>query len=307
MKFLIINGSPRQNGNTAELLKPFSARLKENGAFVEQISLADKKILPCTGCHHCQNVQGEYGCVQKDDVAAIVEKITSADCIVLATPIYTWYCTSQMKALLDRHYGMNKYYGTATGSLWSGKSLALLTTHGYKADYANDPFEEGVKRLCVHSKLKYLGLYSVRDTQDIKSFQTAEAISGAVAFADRLMNMEAAEAIYRKEVILDGNLFHDIQGFYREMVKLFISDKRCDVKESSETISQSFFSAEEGPEALGELLDSAFQQKGEPILLRWSSFSKSCRDLGEPFVNRAIKIIEDEKNKGHDCIVNTKD
>ena len=188
MKFLVIMGSPRQNGNTAELLKPFIDELKAHGAEVDYIPLADKDIRPCKGCYHCQNVSGEYGCVQQDDVPAIMSKIIAADCVVLTSPIYTWYCTAEMKALLDRHYGMNKYYGSASGSLWEGKRIALVTTHGYDREYGAGLFEDGVKRLCEHSELKYLGMYSVRDENDIASFKTREAVEGAREFARRLLS-----------------------------------------------------------------------------------------------------------------------
>ena len=122
---------------------------------------------------------------------AIVEDILWADCIVLATPIYSWYCTSQMKAVLDRHYGLNKYYRSATGSLWAGKKIALLVTHGYDRDYGAGPFETGIQRLCAHSKLTYLGMYSVRDEDDLASFQTEDVISGVRAFARQLLKGEA--------------------------------------------------------------------------------------------------------------------
>ncbi len=183
MKTLILMGSPRLHGNTAELCKPFSDELKNNGAEVRYITLADKNIAPCKGCYACQNVQGKYGCVQRDDMTAIAEDILWADCIVLATPIYAWYCTAPMKALLDRHYGFNKYYGSVDECLWAGKSVAILATHGYEREYAVSPFETGIKRLCAHSNLNYVGLYSVRDEDDIASFQTEEAVKGAKKFA----------------------------------------------------------------------------------------------------------------------------
>lgn len=183
MKILILMGSPRLHGNTAELCKPFSDELKSSGAEVRYITLADKNIAPCKGCYACQNVQGKYGCVQHDDMTVIAEDILWADCIVLATPIYAWYCTAQMKALLDRHYGFNKYYGSIDECLWAGKSVAILATHGYEREYAVSPFEMGIKRLCAHSNLNYVGLYSVRDENDIASFQTEEAVNGAKEFA----------------------------------------------------------------------------------------------------------------------------
>ena len=187
MNFLILMGSPKLHGNTAELCKPFREELEKNRAQVRYVTLADKNIHPCLGCYTCQDVSGEYGCVQKDDMYPIVEDVLWADCIVLATPIYTWYCTPQMKAVLDRHYGLNKYYRSAQGSLWAGKQVAILATHGYDREYGAGPFETGVRRLCEHSHLNYLGMYSVRDEDDLASFQTEEAVAGARAFARQLM------------------------------------------------------------------------------------------------------------------------
>lgn len=191
MNVLILMGSPRLQGNTAELCKPVMAEMESCGAAVRYMTLADRDIRPCRGCYACQQVSGAYGCVQKDDMEDVVAQIRWADCIILATPIYAWYCAVPMKAVLDRHYGLNKFYGSAEGSLWAGKRVALLMTHGYEGEYATGPFEQGMQRLCIHSNLEYAGMYSVQDTDDLASFRTEEAISGAKAFARRLMGMEA--------------------------------------------------------------------------------------------------------------------
>ena len=187
MNVLILMGSPRLEGNTAELCKPFLEELKILGTHVRYVTLADKEIHPCKGCYACQSVEGEYGCCQKDDMP--VEDILWADLIVLATPIYAWYCAAPMKNVLDRHYGFNKFYGSAKGSLWAGKKVAILATHGYEGAYATDPLEMGVQRLCKHSKLDYLGLYSVQDEDDLASFQTEEAVAGAKAFARKVYRL----------------------------------------------------------------------------------------------------------------------
>lgn len=187
MKFCVLMASPRLNGNTAELVKPFLTELRKNGAEVKYITLAEKNILPCKGCYACQNISDEYGCVKQDDTAEIMEEIIKSDCIVLATPIYSWYCTTPMKALLDRHYGLNKFYGSATGSLWEGKKVSIIATHGYDAEYGTGPFETGIKRLCKHSNLEYVGMYSMRDEDNLASFQTEDAINGATLFANKLL------------------------------------------------------------------------------------------------------------------------
>lgn len=179
--------SPRFNGNTVELLKPFLDELEINKADVKYIILSEKNILPCRGCYTCQNVSDEYGCILQDDVLDIMEEIIDSDCVVLATPIYSWYCTAPMKALLDRLYGLNKFYGSAEGSLWKGKKVAIIATHGYGAEYGAGPFETGIKRLCEHSSLKYMGMYSVQDVDNIASFQTEKAMNGARIFARKLI------------------------------------------------------------------------------------------------------------------------
>ena len=132
MKVCIINGSPRRDGNTEEVLKPFRQRLTELGARVDDIFLKDWRVAPCLECYACQDVQGEYGCVQKDDAEEIFRRIGACDLLVLASPIFTWYCTAEMKALMDRHYGLNKFYRSAEGQLIPKLSIALITTHGYE-------------------------------------------------------------------------------------------------------------------------------------------------------------------------------
>ena len=190
MKFCVLMASPRLKGNTAELLKPFVSELEDHKADVTYIPLSEKNILPCKGCYACQNVSNKYGCIQQDDVLEIMDNIIACDCIVLATPIYSWYCTAPMKALLDRHFGLNKFYGSAKGSLWTGKKVAIIATQGYDTEYGAGPFETGIKRLCEHSNLKYMGMYSVRDEDDLASFQADTAINGARMFARRLLSCE---------------------------------------------------------------------------------------------------------------------
>lgn len=186
-KVCVLMGSPRPKGNTATLTGYFIERLKHLGADVDYNYLYGMNISPCEGCYHCQNVPEKYGCKIQDDVPMLMEKILQSDCIVLATPIFSWYCTAPMKAFLDRHYGMNKYYGSAEGCLQQGKKVALITTNGYEQGYGTDPFEQGVKRLCQHSNLDYLGMISVQDEDNLASFTTDEAIAKAENFAEFIL------------------------------------------------------------------------------------------------------------------------
>lgn len=109
MEVCILMGSPKKKGNTAAILKPFIEELENYNSNIEVIWLYDCKIEPCIACKKCQDNLFDFGCYCKDDVQKIFKKILMCDLIVFATPIYSWYCTSPMKALLDRLvYGMNK-------------------------------------------------------------------------------------------------------------------------------------------------------------------------------------------------------
>lgn len=180
-------GSPRKNGNTQELLKSLTEEFLANGIEHESLWLYDKNILPCVACRKCQNAWDIFGCWQKDDVQDIFDKIISADNILLATPIYSWYCTAPMKALLDRLvYGMNKYYGAEKGpSLWAGKNIALVTTCGYRPENGADLFETGMKRYCKHSQLTYVGMLCERDLGYSHAFMDKEKEKRAREFAQK--------------------------------------------------------------------------------------------------------------------------
>jgi len=157
-------GSPRQNGNTAKLCEAFIHELKLYQFEVEYVVLHGKNIAPCLGCMHCQNVAGEHGCVQHDDMQSIVEIILRADVLIYATPIYTWQATPPLKAVMDRMFALNKFYGSAPREILSKtKAVGLIATCGYAPNYGADLLDEAVKRWCKHSGLSYMGMYAIRD------------------------------------------------------------------------------------------------------------------------------------------------
>jgi len=66
--------------------------------------------------------------------------------------------------------------------------MAIIATHGYYREYATEPFETGIRRFCLHSNLEYMGMYSVRDEDDLASFKTESAVEGAREFARKLLS-----------------------------------------------------------------------------------------------------------------------
>ena len=98
-KVLILSSSPRRGGNSDTLCDEFLRGAQEAGHEVEKIFLKDKTIHYCTGCGVCN--EGKP-CPQKDDAPEIVRKMVAADVIVLATPVYFYTMSAQMKTLIDR-------------------------------------------------------------------------------------------------------------------------------------------------------------------------------------------------------------
>ena len=97
---LILSGSPRKGGNSDTLCDQFMASAQEAGHTVEKIWVQGEKIAPCIGCGHCQKHAGE--CVQKDAMAEILQKMVEADVLVLASPVYFYSVSAQIKAVIDR-------------------------------------------------------------------------------------------------------------------------------------------------------------------------------------------------------------
>ncbi len=188
MKASVLMGSPRINGNTAALLGPFLEAWKAGGHSADVFRLYEMELSGCTACRSCQKDWTVFGCAIHDDMEQVFDSVLGADLILLACPIYSWYCTAPMKAALDRlMYGMNKFYGEEKGpSLWAGKRLAILTTCGYRPEKGADLFEAGMQRYCRHSGLIYDGMLAERDLGYKASFMNEEKARHARVFAEEL-------------------------------------------------------------------------------------------------------------------------
>lgn len=101
-KVLILSSSPRRGGNSDLLCDQFMLGANEAGNETEKIFLRDKKINYCVACDACRRNGGN--CVQKDDMAEILEKMQAVDVIVMATPVYFYTMAAQIKTLIDRVY-----------------------------------------------------------------------------------------------------------------------------------------------------------------------------------------------------------
>ena len=103
MKILILNGSPRPNGHTAQMLTSFRDGARSAGHEVWQIDVCRKNIRGCLGCEYC-HTKGGGKCVQKDDMQEVYPLLHAADMLVLASPIYYHNLSGQLKCTIDRFY-----------------------------------------------------------------------------------------------------------------------------------------------------------------------------------------------------------
>jgi multimeric flavodoxin WrbA len=131
-KIVFVQGSPRKNGNTRAVTQVVIASARENGAEVAQIDATQLafKEPGCVGCQKCQQSK-DFICAFDDEVAHNVAGLAEYDVIVLATPLYWWSYSAQLKILVDRMYSLSKILDPGNfQSRLSGKTLALVATAG---------------------------------------------------------------------------------------------------------------------------------------------------------------------------------
>ena len=118
MFVLGLQGSPRTKGNTSILLSTFLTEAERLGAHTKHLDVARKNISPCQECGTCEK---EGFCPIDDDMQQIYPLLWQADIIMMATPIFFYGPTAQMKALIDR-----------SQALWARKYVHKLVDPGRK-------------------------------------------------------------------------------------------------------------------------------------------------------------------------------
>ena len=130
-KIVILNGSPRKTGNTSALVKAFTEGAESAGNTVTDFFLDKMDIHGCKGCFGGHSSK-ECPCVQKDDMAQIYPAVKECDVVVLASPLYYWTMSGQLRTALDRLFALEEGDGNLLRG--NGKSSALLMAaegHGF--------------------------------------------------------------------------------------------------------------------------------------------------------------------------------
>ncbi len=120
---LVLKGSPREHGNSNTLAEQAAAGARASGATVESLMLHPMDIRACDACDTCQ----ETGvCVIKDDMQKVYPLLEKADAILIASPVYWFTFSAQMKLCIDRWYALEGPGGNAL----RGKQIGIVLTYG---------------------------------------------------------------------------------------------------------------------------------------------------------------------------------
>mgnify|MGYP000853824433 CR=1 FL=1 len=121
---LILESSPRKKGNSTVLAEKAAQAARQAGAEVSVFHLQGMKIAPCNACDGCK--RKKVFCTTQDDMQQIYPVLEKTDALLLASPVYWFTYAAQLKACIDRWYGLwnNRPY------FLRGKPVGIILTYG---------------------------------------------------------------------------------------------------------------------------------------------------------------------------------
>ena len=152
MRIVVLQGSPNINGSTSMLVEEFAKGARKAGHTVVRIDVANADVNPCTGCVACGY---EGPCVQQDGMDAIRREILAADGLVLATPLYYYAMTAQLKTVVDRFCSAN--YSITAKHLKSALLAVAWNADSWTFDALTAHYQTLVRYLCLEDRGTVLG------------------------------------------------------------------------------------------------------------------------------------------------------
>lgn len=144
MNILILNGSPRPQGDTKKMISTFAAAANQHQVTV--VDVCKKNIKGCLACEFC-HTKGSGKCIQTDDMQDIYDLLQQAQMLILASPIYYHGISGQLKCVIDRFYAAA--YPEGPKNL---KKIAMFLSSG------DDNMYDGAKFSYDGDFVGYLGL-----------------------------------------------------------------------------------------------------------------------------------------------------
>ena len=152
---LILNGSPRKNGNTEVLVNWLEEGLNQINYKFKRYDLYTMQFKGCSHCNACRKIIDRHGCVLQDDAKGVLDAITQANVFVMASPIYCLSFSGCMSALHDRMYCLFKNEIGAKSLLTDKKILGVFTGAG-DAFSGMQYCDAALKEICLYGKADYL-------------------------------------------------------------------------------------------------------------------------------------------------------
>ena len=168
MNILILQGSPRANGNTAWMAEEFKKASEAAGHEVTLVNVARKKIAGCLACEYC-HTKGNGACIQKDDMQELYPLMAEAEVLVLAAPIYYFTLCAQIQAPIQRMYCVN-----APAKV---KKMALLTSSYSSGVYDGTTAE--FRDICDYWNVENIGIVTANINEQ-KTEETKQKVADLV-------------------------------------------------------------------------------------------------------------------------------
>ncbi|MDO4179536.1 MAG: flavodoxin family protein [Phascolarctobacterium sp.] len=181
MKVLLINGSPKANGNTALALAELEKTFQAEGVETEIVHVGNKAVRGCVSCYSC----AEKGCcVFNDIVNETADKFKTADGMIIASPVYYGSPNGNLISFLDRLFFSSKF----DKSMKVGASVVVARRGGCSASFdvlnkyftiSNMPVASSQYWNSVH------GMVPGEAQQDAEGLQTMRTLARNMAFLMR--------------------------------------------------------------------------------------------------------------------------
>ena len=150
MPTLLLNGSPREGGNTEILLNRVLDGIRAAGGEAELLHLCRMRIAPCMACDFCKTAPR---CAIEDDMAELYPKLTAARHLVIGSPIYFHGLPAQAKAFVDRcqFFWNRRPAADENTPRRFGHFIAVAATHGASALSAASASTDRISGLSTHA------------------------------------------------------------------------------------------------------------------------------------------------------------
>jgi len=145
---------------------------------VEVVSVADYNVNSCIGCNSCFTREDNQ-CFRNDDMVQIYEKLRNADIVIIASPVYLYCISAQLKAIVDRLH-------TPMRNTFHVKKLGLLLVGAAELPNLFEPIIMQYQMVLDFFKLESIGTVLVRGVKDIGDIENSSALKEAYKLEETL-------------------------------------------------------------------------------------------------------------------------